>query len=217
MTGPQFEQYVAAMLRFSGFRNVRVIGGAGDGGVDILATNPAGVAIACQCKRQNQRVSTKVVRLLLLAVTYTHKGNLPYLITTATLTKQAGEEARAAKVRVIDRRGLDTWMADARSRLATATTNQPAGTSGSGETARPSVAMSPPAIPLRPDLLSPATTAGDHWPRPDVPMPSVQNRLERPELSLAPPTGRNSSSPPRSTALLKLRWNRTVIGWLIHR
>lgn len=217
MTGPQFERYVAAMLRFSGFLDVKVVGGAGDGGIDILATSPAGVPIACQCKRQNQRVSTKTVRLLLLAVTYTHKGNLPYLVTTATLTKQAREEARAAKVRVIDRRALDMWMADARSQLAAAMTNPVSGTLGSGESARPSVAMPSPANPLRPDLSSLAATAGGKGPRPEVPMLLAQSRPERPEIWLSPPTGHDSSSARRSTAWPKSRWYRTIMGWLIRR
>ena len=37
MTGPQFEQWCAALLRRNGFWRVRVLGGSGDQGADIIA------------------------------------------------------------------------------------------------------------------------------------------------------------------------------------
>src|SRR5690348_10175376 len=37
MSGPEFERYVAALMRRSGFRRVRISGGAGDMGADIIA------------------------------------------------------------------------------------------------------------------------------------------------------------------------------------
>jgi restriction system protein len=188
MTGPQFEQYIATMLRFSGFQDARVVGGAGDGGVDILATDPTGVPIACQCKRQNQSVSTMIVRLLVVAVTYTHKGNAPYLVTTAKLTKQAQQEARAANVRVIDRRALGMWMAEARNALATATSsaNPAVGNPGSGKAARGAVALPTPANPPRSNTSHPTLTAGG-TPRPLIHLPPTGNRSARPVIRLTPP------------------------------
>jgi hypothetical protein len=111
MTGPAFEWFVAGLLRELGWRNVRVVGGAGDGGVDTLATDPGGVLVAVQCKRQVGNVGVQVVRQLIGSVGAEHKGRTPYLVTTAALTNEATALAVKAGVRVIDGRALGTWVA----------------------------------------------------------------------------------------------------------
>jgi hypothetical protein len=118
MTGTRFEQYFAELLRHRGYRNVRVVGGAGDGGIDIIATDPGGRPIACQCKRQTANVSVQIVRQLLGSVTHEHRGRMPLLATTATLTKPAADLATRSGVQVVDRPILAGWMAEAREKLA---------------------------------------------------------------------------------------------------
>jgi restriction system protein len=118
MTGTQFERYVASLLIHRGYRSVSVVGGAGDGGVDILATDSAGTKIACQCKRQAANLSVQVIRQLLGSVSHEHRGRAPCVVTTATLTKAAAELALRAHVKVIDRRMLANWMTEALTQLA---------------------------------------------------------------------------------------------------
>jgi restriction system protein len=113
MTGTQFEQYFAELLRRRGYRNVTVVGAAGDGGVDILATDPAGAKVAYQCKRQTTSVSVPVIRQLLGSVSHEHRARIPYVVTTATLTKPAADLALRAGVKVIDRSLLANWMTEA--------------------------------------------------------------------------------------------------------
>jgi restriction system protein len=125
MTGTQFEQYVANLLNLRGYRKVSVVGGAGDGGVDILATDSTGTKIACQCKRQTAAVSVQVIRQLLGSVSHEHRGRIPYIVTTATLTKAAAELALGARVNVIDRVLLASWMTEARTQLASSKAGSP--------------------------------------------------------------------------------------------
>jgi restriction system protein len=53
MTGHQFEFYYAGLLECLGWTRIQVIGGksGGDGGADILATDPRNRDFAIQCKR----------------------------------------------------------------------------------------------------------------------------------------------------------------------
>jgi restriction system protein len=125
MTGTQFEQYVANLLNLRGYRNISVVGGAGDGGVDILAADSTGTRIACQCKRQTANVSVPVIRQLLGSVSHEHQGRTPYIVTTATLTKAAAELALRADVKVIDRALLANWMTQARTQLTNSGAGSP--------------------------------------------------------------------------------------------
>lgn len=45
-----FERDVARLFLHNGFRNVRVVGGSGDGGADVLATHTSGALWVTQCK-----------------------------------------------------------------------------------------------------------------------------------------------------------------------
>ena len=114
MSGTQFEQYFAELLRQRGYSHVQMVGGAGDGGVDILATSPDGDSAAFQCKRQMANVSVQVVRQLLGSVSHEYPGRVPHLVTTATLTKPAADLAARASIRVIDRSMLGAWIDDVR-------------------------------------------------------------------------------------------------------
>src|SRR5215472_16311615 len=53
MDGHQFEEYYASVLVNQRWRDVRVVGrkAGGDGGADILATDPDRRPVAIQCKR----------------------------------------------------------------------------------------------------------------------------------------------------------------------
>lgn len=59
MTGTQFEYWCADLLRTKGFRSVKVCGGAGDRGIDIVAKDVAGQRVIVQCKRYASRVGSQ--------------------------------------------------------------------------------------------------------------------------------------------------------------
>jgi restriction system protein len=130
MSGPQFEAYVAELLRMDGHRDVRVVGGPGDGGADILSTEPSGRAIAVQCKRVTSPVPVGVVRQLNGTLSHEHPGRSGVIITTSRLTRPAAELAAGARITVVDREALARWMGQAR--LAA----QPAPVDGGSRAAR---------------------------------------------------------------------------------
>jgi hypothetical protein len=152
-----------------------VVGGAGDGGIDILARDPMGVQIACQCKRQVANVSVAVVRQLIGSVNHEHSGKIPYLVTTAMLTRPAQDLARQAGVHVIDRLLLGTWMAEARSQLTAAATG----------TTIPAVRN-----PASAKTLSvPAAMAAPAPANPQQQVPPTSSQAPRPVIQLTSPTG----------------------------
>ncbi|ACY97010.1 MULTISPECIES: restriction endonuclease [Thermomonospora] len=110
MTGDEFEELTAELLRRDGFRGVQVVGRAGDRGVDVLATSPGGRRIAVQCKRQKGKVTADRVRNLVGALNVTYPGRLGVLVTNNTFTAQAAEEAAAGGLLLVDRDLLARWM-----------------------------------------------------------------------------------------------------------
>jgi restriction system protein len=89
MDGPRFEQYFAMLLRLDGHQDVRVIGGKGDGGVDITSTDPSGRPMAYQCKRLKDRVRIDVIRQLNGSLAHEHPGRHGAVVTSAYLTRDA--------------------------------------------------------------------------------------------------------------------------------
>jgi restriction system protein len=117
MSGSQFEQYIAEMMRLDGHQDVRLVGGPGDGGADILSTEPAGRRVAIQCKRQMAPVPIGVVRELNGTLAHEHPGRAGVLVTTAALTRPAAELAARTGITVVDRSALASWMSLARTTL----------------------------------------------------------------------------------------------------
>jgi restriction system protein len=117
MSGTQFEEYVAGLLALDGCGDVRIVGGPGDGGADILAAEPSGRHVAIQCKRQMAPVPVSVVRQLIGSVSHEHPGRHGMLVTTAQLTGPAADLAARAGIVVVDRGNLARWMASSRQRM----------------------------------------------------------------------------------------------------
>ena len=196
MTGPQFEAYFAGVLPLCGFRDVQVVGRAGDGGIDIVAIDPAGVPVAWQCKRQVARIPVHIVRELIGSVSHEHVGRLPYLVTTSSLTTKAAALARSAGVMVIDRRKLDKLMTDVRQSLSAM----------GAAAASPATRQSAPAAPAADRPRVPLAQARPASPPPvPVPDPTARPRMpvgaDRHQRSSAPPDPARAwislSAPPR--------------------
>ena len=117
MSGTQFEEHIGGLLRLDGCRDVRIVGGPGDGGADILATEPSGRSVVIQCKRQLAPIPVSVVRQLIGSLAHEHPGRHGVLVTTAQLTRPASNLAASAGIVVVDRPQLARWMAGARQRI----------------------------------------------------------------------------------------------------
>lgn len=90
----EFEYLIAALLDKIGFENVEVVGGSGDGGVDLVGALTVGgitnVKTVIQAKRYKNTIGSKVIRELRGSAELTKRG---LIITTADFSKDAVEEA----------------------------------------------------------------------------------------------------------------------------
>lgn len=110
MTGAEFEELIAELLRRDGYQAVTVIGRSGDRGVDITARTPDGRKIAVQCKRQAKNVPPDRVRNLIGAVHSTYEGHEGILVTNSGYSAQALSEGRG-RIVMVGREELGSWMA----------------------------------------------------------------------------------------------------------
>jgi HJR/Mrr/RecB family endonuclease len=103
MDGFEFELYVADLLRKIGFKNVKVTKKTGDGGVDILCTNPQGERTAIQCKRFNSKVGFGAIQEIFMGkrINRCKKG---MVITNSYFTNPAFEAA--------DDENIELWNRD---------------------------------------------------------------------------------------------------------
>ncbi len=114
MTGPQFEQYVAGLMRRTGFRAVQITGGAADLGADITATSADGRRVVVQCKRYAGSVGSPHVQRLNGTAWTIHRAEVTMLVTTGRLTAHALDLAGRCGITVVDRAALASWIASSR-------------------------------------------------------------------------------------------------------
>ena len=111
MSGPEFEQYVARLLRESGCRGVRVSGGAGDMGADVTARTPDGRRLVVQCKRYAGNLSSPDVQRFAGTARDIHGADVALLVTTGRPTGPALQVARQCRIILVDRPALARWIA----------------------------------------------------------------------------------------------------------
>lgn len=109
MTGRQFEDYVARLMRASGCRGVRVQGGAGDMGADVIATAPDGRRLVVQCKRHKNSLTSPHVQRFAGTARDIHGADVALLVTTASVTAPAWDVARRCRITLVDRAVLARW------------------------------------------------------------------------------------------------------------
>lgn len=111
MTSKDFEHALAFLCQRDGCTTVRVVGGAGDLGADVVARAPDGRKIVLQAKRYAP--TTKVVGPDLQKFGGTcftvHQAHIAAVVTTSTFTKQARQYAAQAGILLFDHRALAGW------------------------------------------------------------------------------------------------------------
>ena len=96
MSGLEFEEYAASVLRNKGFKGVKVTQGSGDQGIDILASKK-GVSYAIQVKKYSRPVGNKAVQEAYSGCAY-YECDVPVVLTNSTFTPSAKELAKKNNV-----------------------------------------------------------------------------------------------------------------------
>jgi restriction system protein len=90
MTPKDFEYTVAEILRRLGYKDIKVIGGSGDLGVDILAYNKDGKKVAVQCKKYiSKKVTSPELQLFIGMMVTEYKADYGLYVTTSYYTRDA--------------------------------------------------------------------------------------------------------------------------------
>ena len=111
MDAEQFERAVAALCERDGCRDVRVVGGAGDLGADVVATAPDGRRVVIQCKHYSDtnKVGSQDVQRFGGTCWSVHDAQVAAVVTTSDFTAPAAEYADRCGILCIDRRALLAW------------------------------------------------------------------------------------------------------------
>lgn len=96
MTGLEFEEHAAKVLKSKGFKNVEVTQGSGDQGIDILASKK-GKKYAIQAKNYSHPVGNKAVQEAFAGCSF-YKCDIPVVLTNSTFTDAAKELATSINV-----------------------------------------------------------------------------------------------------------------------
>jgi restriction system protein len=112
MTGPQFEQYVARLMRRDGLRRVQVCGGSGDLGADITAYTSDGRKVVVQCKCYTGPLGDPHVQKFNGTAWQIHGADVALLITTGRPTGKARQLAQRCGIVLVDRDALAAWATD---------------------------------------------------------------------------------------------------------
>ena len=108
MTGHEFEDFCAKLLRKNNFKNVEVTQGSGDHGIDILAEKDD-ISYAIQCKCYSSNIGNSAVQQAHTGKTLYHR-DIAVVITNQYFTQQAIKEATALGVKLWDRNKLNQMI-----------------------------------------------------------------------------------------------------------
>jgi restriction system protein len=118
MTGEEFEEYVAELLRFQGYKT-RMTPRSGDYGVDVIASKD-GIKTAVQIKRYSKKLDQKPIREAVTGMAVRQYGcTKAMVITNSTFTKAAKFVADESGCVLVDREKLGEWILMFQNNLAT--------------------------------------------------------------------------------------------------
>ncbi|WP_421110371.1 restriction endonuclease [Streptomyces sp. NEAU-S77] len=111
MAPGEFEQAVADLCERDGCQVIRVAGGAGDLGADVIATAPDGQRLVIQCKRYDptHKVGSEDVQRFGGTCFAVHDAQIAAVVTTSEFTEPAVEYAAQCGILCIDGQELATW------------------------------------------------------------------------------------------------------------
>lgn len=106
-----FEYLVAAVFEQRGYRT-KMTATSGDGGVDVLIRRGLKQSVV-QCKRYDGSVGEPVIRDLYGTMVH-NKAKEAYLVTTATVTRQAVAWVKGKPIHLIDGYKLAEWVVESK-------------------------------------------------------------------------------------------------------
>lgn len=111
MGDKEFEHALAQLCRRDGCTNVRVVGGKGDLGADVICTTPTGLRLVIQAKRfaPTTKVGSGDVQKVNGTYQHAHGAQLAAIVTTSGYTKDAADYARHCGIRAYDGAALGRW------------------------------------------------------------------------------------------------------------
>lgn len=107
LSGVEFENYVADLLRNNGFEKVLGTPTTGDQGADLIAKRN-GKTIVIQVKRYSSAVGNKAVQEVAGAINF-YCGDEGWVITNSSFTKSARELASKNNIKLIDGKDLQVF------------------------------------------------------------------------------------------------------------
>jgi restriction system protein len=107
MSGPQFEAFVADLLRAMG-HNARMLGGAADQGVGVVV-DYQGERVAVQCKNYKRAVGNKPVQEVYAGARH-HRCERAWVGAPAGYTRGARELARSTGVALFGADPIRAWI-----------------------------------------------------------------------------------------------------------
>ncbi|MFG3041889.1 restriction endonuclease [Streptomyces sp. NPDC048330] len=115
----QFEHAVRDLMQRDGCVNAVQVGGAGDNGADVKATDPYGRRWVIQCKHRKNGLSGSAVGTPDLQVLNgtgrpVHNGDVVVLVTNGRFSKPALAFARSQRLHLVDRTMLGNWASGSR-------------------------------------------------------------------------------------------------------
>lgn len=108
MSGPEFEERCAELLRKNGFINVIVTKKSGDHGADVLAEKD-GISYAIQCKYYSSTVGNSAVQEAFYAKAF-YRKDIAVVMTNSYFTRPAQEEAAKIHVKLWDKDTLRSLL-----------------------------------------------------------------------------------------------------------
>ncbi|ANJ12218.1 restriction endonuclease (plasmid) [Streptomyces parvulus] len=115
----RFEDAVRELMHRDGCRDAQRVGGRGDLGADVKATDPYGRRWVIQCKHrrngaQGSPVGTPDLQVLNGTARQVHGADVAVLVTNGRVTGPAVTFARQQRLHVVDRQTLAVWASGTR-------------------------------------------------------------------------------------------------------
>ncbi|MFH9008922.1 restriction endonuclease [Streptomyces afghaniensis] len=115
----KFEEAVRDLLRRDGCRDAQRVGGGGDLGADVKATDPLGRRWVIQCKHRRHgargsAVGTPDLQVLNGTARPVHGADVAVVVTNGRVTAPAVDFARQQRLHVVDRQMLAVWASGSR-------------------------------------------------------------------------------------------------------